>query len=200
MPRSLSPILVAAGVAVLALSARPAEARRMSLDPLNRIHAGFSMADNFTAMGGTLGFDSRLTRLAFVDIGGFFSGTEVAQETVDLGSDPKSWFELRHGIYVTPGLRVPHRYQDEGFNWDIIGRAGMGAIWAHDPSQTTEDGRMVHISEPAMVAGADALLRWNKIGLRFSGKAFGWRSYQPVADDTVGVVRPQFAVEGVFQW
>ncbi len=200
MQRPLPRLLMAAGVLALGMSARPAEARRMSLDPLNRIHAGFSAADQFTAMGGTIGLDSRLTRLVFVDVGVFMSGTDPAQTTVDESTDPKTWFELRHGVYVTPGLRIPHRYQEKGLNWDVIGRAGMGAVWAHDPSQTTTDGRAVHISEPAAVFGADALVRWDRVGLRVSGKGFAWRSYQPVVQESVGVVRPQVAVEGVFQW
>lgn len=200
MSRLLPHAAVITTLVVGALSARPAEARRMSLDPLNRMHAGLSVSDQFSGIGGTIGLDSRLTRLAFVDVGGFFSGGEPTNTTFDATTEPSTWFELRHGVYVTPGLRIPHRYKDAGVNWDLIGRAGMGAIWAHDPSQATSDGGPVHISAPSAVLGADALIRWDRIGIRVGGKAFGWRSYQPTVRETVGVIRPQFAVEGVFQW
>lgn len=199
MTRKPALALALATAGALALPA-DAQARRMAMDPLNRVHAGLSFANDLSNPGVTLGLDSRLTRLGFVDVGSFFTPSAPPAAGYDEQAETSTWFELRHGIYVTPGLRVPHRSKDEGFNWDLIGRAGIAAIWAFDPSQTTTEGDPVHISEPALTVGADALLRWDRIGVRVSGKGYGFRTYHPVPNVVVGAVRPQFAVEAVYQW
>jgi hypothetical protein len=185
----------------LTLSSGEAQAARTAMDPLNRVHGGLSMADAFSSTGVTAGMDSRLTRFVYLDAGLFLSLDEpTAQAEVDpLVDDPKGFFELRHGVYVAPGIRVPHRF-GEGFNWDLIGRGGFCVAWAADASQPLDEGGYRNISEPGLLLGADLLLQYKKAGLRLAGKAIGFHTYSATARKETNVVRPQFAVEGVWQF
>ncbi len=197
---------LAAGTTALVISTSflttPAHAGRMPLDAQNRLHAGVSLTDTTLGAGGVFGMDSRLTRLVFVDIGVFYTpGNESYDPNIDArNDDPRDWYTLRHGIYAAPGLRIPHRYSD-GINWDVVGRAGFAAVWVSDVSQSLipADKAFVY-SEPSLLVGADALIRWDHVGLRVSGKAYGWTTVSPVARTEVNVVRPQFTVEGVYQF
>lgn len=184
------------------LLSTPATAGRMPMDSLNRVHAGVAVSDNATGLGAVGGMDSRLTRLIFVDIGGFWSGgaqsydSEIDPDT----QEPGDWYTMRHGLYAAPGLRIPHRYSD-GLNWDVIGRAGFAALWISDVSQRRIPGEdALMYSEPALLLGADVLLRYDKVGVRMAAKGYGWRTYSPVANVESGVVRPQFTLEGVVQF
>lgn len=188
-------------VAVAGLAA-PATglAGRAPMDPLNRIHAGVSAADGTANFGAMAGLDSRLTRLIHVDAGVFVSADEPVRVQVDpQEDDPKTFYSLRHGVYVAPGLRVPHRYGD-GFNWDFIGRGGFGVVWAADSSQEAPTGGVLTVSEASLLGGADLLLRYDKIGVRFSGKAFIFNTYAPEARAQALVVRPQAGVELMYQF
>ena len=49
---------------------RPVQAARMALDPMNRLHAGLSIASP-SSMGVMMGMDSRLTQIIYVDVTGF---------------------------------------------------------------------------------------------------------------------------------
>ena len=186
---------------VVGLFGAPAAwAGRPPMDPLNRIHAGLSLADGFDNVGVQAGLDSRLTRIIHVDAGLFVSANEATRSTVDpLVDDPKTFYSLRHGVYVAPGARIPHRYGD-GFNWDFIGRGGFAVIWAADSSQTDQNDQMVTVSEPALLVGADLLLRYDRVGLNLSGKALGFHTYAPAARIETNAVRPQMAAELVVQF
>ena len=83
-----------------------AEARRMPLETQIRAHGGSRPNASFTP-GFTLGLDTRLTRLLYMDVGGFGS---LVDAVGDAESDEAADSALRHAIYVTPGLRVPYRY------------------------------------------------------------------------------------------
>lgn len=182
------------------LMAPVAWAGRPPMDPLNRIHAGLSLADGTENVGFQAGLDSRLTRVVHVDAGLFVSANDAVQAKVDpLVDDPKTFYSLRHGVYVAPGARIPHRYGD-GFNWDLIGRGGFAVIWAADSSQTDQNDQMVTISEPALLLGADLLLRYDRVGLNLSGKALGFYTYAPAARVETTAVRPQMAAELVVQF
>lgn len=195
--------MIATAAALAAtLASSPATAGRMPLDAQNRVHGGLSLTDGLSGIGGTLGMDSRLTRLIFVDVGGFYSGGVPDYDPdVDLGSEsPADWYTLKHGLYAAPGLRIPHRYQD-GLNWDVVGRAGFAALWIADESQAIIPSTEALIySEPSLLTGVDVLVRYEKIGLRLSGKAFGWRTFSPISNSESGFVRSQLAVEGVYQF
>lgn len=196
-----STLFAALGVAAAGLTAPSAAlAGRVPMDPLNRIHVGFSAADGATNMGVMAGLDSRLTRLIHVDAGLFVSADPAEKLSINpRTADPKTFYSLRHGVYVTPGLRVPHRYGD-GFNWDFIGRGGFGVIWAADSSQEQQSADVLTVSEAALCVGADLLLRYDKVGVRFSGKGFGFQTYAPAARQQVAVIRPQVGVELMYQF
>ena len=172
-----------------------ADARRMPLDPLNRVHLGLSLADRGN-MGIGAGFDSRLTRLVYVDLGAYMSPMSPSGDTPtsDPREVPEDWFSMRHGLYVTPGLRVPHRYKGD-ITWDVTGRLGFGVVWVEDAAYDNT----LYIN-PAIVGGADLLLRKDKIGLRLSGKAQSFKAYAHTIRDDVHLVRPQFGAEAVYQW
>lgn len=179
-----------------------ANAGRMPLESLNRIHGGLAITDNLTGVGGIVGMDSRLTRLVFVDLGGFFTpGNQQFDPRVDPEKqEAQEWYTLRNGLYAAPGMRIPHRYKD-GFNWDLIGRAGFAALWVADESQRIipNDEALVY-SEASLLLGADVLFRFDDVGVRLSGKAYGWQAYSPVKQDESSTIRPQFTLEGVYQF
>jgi len=193
---------VAAVALATTLLSSTATAGKMPLDSLNRVHAGLAITDNGSGLGGVVGLDSRLTRMIFVDLGGFYT---PGDQQYDAGIDPetsapKDWYTMRNGLYAAPGMRIPHRYQD-GFNWDVVGRLGFAALWIADESQRIipQTEALVY-SEAALLAGADVLLRMDDFGVRMSGKAYGWNSYSPVARIETNVLRPQFTIEGVYQF
>lgn len=170
-----------------------ASARRVPLETQIRAHGGLSLVNSTFAPGVTLGLDTRLTRFLYMDVGGFGTLTDVTGDPdAEEASDA---FALRHAIYVTPGLRVPHRYGD-GLNWDLIGRAGFGAVWAHDAKAE----RAPLVTDPAFTGGADLVLRWKKVGMRFGGKAFLWRSYASSDREDITVLRPMTSAEFLYQW
>ena len=104
------------------LAAGTANASQLALDPQNRVHLGVNYVDG--SVGLTGGFDSRLTRLVAVDIGGFVSPLAVADETVYEDHTPLlDMTFLRHGIYAAPGLRLPHA-QPRTWAWELFPRAG----------------------------------------------------------------------------
>ena len=166
----------------------------MPLDPQNRLHGGLSLTDSNLAQGFTIGLDSRMTRLVFVDVGGFGSISPTPEVDADEIEDPTDLVTLRHGLTVTPGVRIPHRY-GEGFNWDLTFRGGFGAIWAEDASST---GPLQ--VDPALLTGADLLLRHGPLGLRASGRVFGFKTFTKKTKNETPVARPQYAVELVYQW
>ncbi|HCH66062.1 MAG: hypothetical protein CL927_06545 [Deltaproteobacteria bacterium] len=185
-----------------ALLGSTANAGRMPLASLNRLHGGLAITDSASGLGGIVGMDSRLTRLVFVDLGGFFTpGDQKYDSSINPETqDPSEWYTLRSGLYAAPGLRIPHRYQD-GFNWDVVGRAGFAALWIADESQRIipDDEALVY-SEAGLLLGADVLLRFDEIGVRMSGKAYGWHAYSPVKQAESNTIRPQFTIEGVYQF
>ncbi len=166
----------------------------MPLDPQNRAHAGLSLTDSSLSRGFTFGLDSRMTRLVYVDVGGFASLSPLAETDPDSVEDPTDLISLRHGLTVTPGFRIPHRY-NEGFNWDLTFRGGFGAIWAQDASST---GPLQ--VDPALLTGADLLLRYGAVGLRTSGRVFGFKTFTKKTKNETPVARPQYSVEVVIQW
>ena len=191
-----------ATVLAATLASSPAIAGRQPLDAQNRIHAGLSLTNGLSGVGGTLGMDSRLTRLIYVDLGAFYSGglPEYNPDVDTAVEEPNDWYTLKHGVYAAPGLRIPHRYQD-GFNWDVVGRMGFAALWIADESQAIIPATDALVySEPALLTGVDVLLRYEKLGVRIAGRGFGWRTYSPISNSESGFVRSQFCVEGVYQF
>lgn len=189
--------MIAAGLFLLALVLpQTASARSMPLEPQNRVHLGLSVAD-FGTIGIGGGLDSRLTRLISVDAGGYISPLADKGDlpTSDPKESPEDWFSLRHSLYVTPGLRLPHRYKGK-LTWDLYGRVGFGVVWANDAAAS--DG--VILINPAFIAGGDFMVRREAVGLRFSGKINHFRAFSTSYKDEVSLNRPQFGAEVVYQW
>jgi hypothetical protein len=179
----------------------PALAARDALDPLNRVHLGVSFSDEYT-FGVNGGLDSRLTRLVFIDMGGFASPMPFPDDVKADGDDPASdTVFLRHGIYVAPGLRVPHREKD-GLQWDVIARGGFGGVWSTDvnPESATVDGDYEVEADPGLLAGLDLQLRMDHFGLRLAGKEYFFKVFSGPERQDVALAKPEFAGEILYQW
>jgi hypothetical protein len=179
----------------------PALAARDALDPLNRGHLGISFSDEYT-FGINGGLDSRLTRIVFIDMGAFASPVPFPDD-VDVSPDahPSDTVFLRHGIYVAPGIRIPHREKD-GLQWDVTARGGFGGVWSTDvnPESATINGHYEIEADPAVLAGLDLQLRKDHFGLRVAGKEYMFKVFSgPMREDVV-LLKPQFAGELVYQW
>jgi hypothetical protein len=188
------------------LAAPPAHASNMALDPQNRLHVGASVVPGPSPVGVTAGFDSRLTRVLAIDFGGFASptplpeglGTDADGEEVELPDSA----HLRHGLYVTPGLRIPHA-QPRTWAWEVFVRGGAGVAWVADvspDSAPTEGLRYSVTPDIAGVAGADALVRFGRFGVRATGRAWMFDTVQVSPSETFFIPRSQFGVEGLVQW
>jgi hypothetical protein len=188
-------------VAILAgLASSPALAAREALDPLNRGHAGVSFSDQKT-VGFNVGLDSRLTRVVFIDLGAFASPAPFPEDTTVDSENAADFVFLRHGIYVAPGLRVPHREKD-GFQWDATARGGFGGVWSTDvnPASATLNGHYEVEANPAVLAGLDLQLRKDHFGLRVAGKEYMFKVFSQDLREDVVLLKPQFSGELVYQW
>ena len=114
----------------------------------------------------SVGIESRLTQLIYVNIGGFtcLLLQSLAMLTLIV---PKDWFKMNHAIWAAPGWRVPHRYKENAVNWDVIMRGGFACVFSSDAYR--ED---LPLFDPAALAGVDFYLRKNRVGLRWSNKVF----------------------------
>ena len=162
-----------------------------SLEPQTRLTIGPSWTDG--SMGVATSFDSRLTQLVYINIGGFssFGGVPGTPST----DDPQTWLKLRAGLWASPGIRVPHRYKKDAINWDVIARVGFACLSSSDTYD--EDWFLV---DPGGLAGADFLLRKEDLGVRISSKMFVYRPYLNPADARIKVMRHHGALEFFKQW
>jgi hypothetical protein len=190
-------LLASAALSVPALASRPA------MDPQVRLHLGASAVSGPSSFGVMAGMDTRLTRVIFMDIGGFGtlqslpSGIEVeAEEQAD-------YFRLRHALYLAPGLRVPHR-QPESFAWDLTFRLGPALVWTAD---LNPDSFAVSLNEeyrveadPAATGGLELLLRRNKVGLRVSGRYFAALAFDFQTNEDTLILLPQLGLEAIYQF
>jgi hypothetical protein len=175
----------------------PAHAQGMALDPQNRLHVGLNVVDSPSGFGVTGGFDSRLTRIIALDVGA--RDFEAPDED---DAEYPSFFRLRHGVYATPGLRIPHA-QPRTWAWELFFRAGGGVIWAANlsPDAPADTDTFFSIRpDPAGVVGADALVRFGRFGARIFGKAWMFDIVQTSPTKSFFVVRPQYGVEALIQW
>lgn len=183
----------------------PAHAQSMALEPQNRVHVGLNVVDGPSGFGVTAGFDSRLTRIIALDIGAFASPVPIPQDWAWDGAESPStadYYKLRHGIYATPGLRIPHP-QPKRWAWDVFVRAGGGVIWAANLSPDAPGDTDSYYSirpDVAGVVGADALVRFGKYGARIFGKGWMFDVLQTSPAKSFFVLRPQYGVEALVQW
>lgn len=168
-----------------------AQAGRPAMDPLNRLHAGLSYTD---AAGVGVGFDSRMTNLIWMDVGAFMTTSEAASDVLIPNATGSNTWMLRHGLYLAPGFRLPHK-QPEKIQWDIFARGGFSGVWAADSASDYS-----HVSNLGLFAGGEVLVKSGSIGMRFSGKAFYFKPYSKYRQMESTAVRPQFGSEVVYQF
>ena len=180
--------------------ALPQLASAQSLEPLNRVHLGLSMADQPSRLGIAGGLDSRLTRLVFVDAGGFVSMVTPELQDPDESVGNVEDFRVRHGIYLAPGFRIPH-VQPDAFSFDILVRGGMSAIWLVDVSSAERIGESFDYStEVAGYPGADLAIQRGKIGVRVSYRQLFCAPYVESARSDVILTTPHFSFEAQYQF
>ncbi len=196
--RMMSALLVALFVF---LAPSEASAQRMGIDANIRGHVGLSVVNGPGPVGLNLGVDSRLGRLVFVDFGGFISQGYPLQET-DGAATPGQDFHLRHGITLTPGVRIPHR-QPEAFRWDVLLRAGPSVVWSvYDGPRARGIVGQIWVVDPALVAGPEFQLMRGSFGLRVTARVFVARPYSQRPDQRgdVWAILPQAMVEGSYKF
>lgn len=181
-----------------------AQAVPMALDPQSKLHLGVNFVQpgpsgvgpSFGVAGG---FESRLTRYATIDVGGFVSPADLEPQTVDTREDA---FVLRNGLYITPGFRIPHK-QPKGWAYDLQPRIGGGVVSVADIDplvQVTEESGYDRVLAPAAVAGGDIVIRSGSLGVKLGGKAWGISMIPQKPPEAYFVVRSQFSLEGIIQW
>ncbi len=186
------------------LAAAPAEAATLALDPQNRLHVGASYVPGPSPFGLSVGFDSRLTRVLAIDFGAFASPASLPEGLAldDAGDDVRlpDAAHLRHGLYVTPGFRIPHA-QPRTWAWEVFARGGAGVVWVANVDQPhADDTRYQVVPDFAGVAGADALVRFGRLGVRASGKAWMFDAIQVSPSQNFFIARSQWSLEGLVQW
>lgn len=193
LPRALPTLLT------LGLLSAPAYAARVPLEPQTRVHAGVSVTGQ-PDFGVAFGLDARMTRLIFMDLGAFVSPVSLAEDIAH-PEDPADALRTRHGLYATPGVRIPHAAR-EGLTWDAVVRGGIGAIWVADLTEANpgEDTGYTMNVDPAAIAGADLVLRKGKVGGRVTGKAFVFTTLTNDASVAERFVKPVGTVEAFYQW
>lgn len=182
----------------------PALAGSAALEPQIRLHAGLNVvADPLAPFGVTGGLDARLTRLINIDVGGFGSPVPIPEEEVQDQANPTDYFHLRHGVYVAPGIRIPHS-QPKAFAWDVFIRGGAGVVWTANlrPGANLLDEDLPYPVDPAPAgfAGADLTLRGAKLGVRLSGRAWMYEVTQEALGEAYFHAQGQFGVEGTWQF
>lgn len=189
---------------LLLVLASPAYAGSAALEPQIRLHAGLSVVgDNLAPFGVTGGLDARLTRLINIDVGGFGSPVAIPETEVQDQDNPTDYFHLRHGVYVAPGIRIPHA-QPKALAWDIFFRGGAGVVWSAnlEPGANVLDAGLAYPVDPAPAgfAGADLTLRGAKLGVRLSGRAWMYEVTQENLGQSWFHVQGQFGLEGTWQF
>ena len=168
-----------------------AQAQMFYMEPQIRTGAGVSWSDG--ALGASASMDTRVTHLLYVSLGGFRSFTMPEIETNE--DDIQTWSALRHGIWAAPGLRFPHRYNDNAINWDFLVRGGFGATFS---ALAEEDSWL--LMEPSALYGGDFILFTDTISLKASGKMFVYSSYIPEFRTKELMMRLQVSVELAYEW
>lgn len=185
-------------LALMLTLAAPASAGT-GLDPQNRVHVGLSMVDGPSPVGFTAGFDSRLSRYLDMDLGLFFSPFSIGEDYDPGQNSYVDNIHLRHGVYVTPGIRFPHP-QPRSWAWEVYLHGGGGVVWSENLDPNAETAGFGNRPSPGGTLGADALARFGRFGVRVYGKGWVFGGINEDTYETYAVVRPQYGVEGVVQW
>ena len=154
-----------------------ADARSLPMEAQNRIHIGGGWTPGSSHI--SMGFDSRMTQVLFIDVGTFLSLGEPGKVSE---SDP---YVLRQGLFVDPGFRIPHRNKGDLY-WDIIVRGGFGPVWLADQQSNYE----VRIT-PSFDGGSDFMLRYGNVGFRVEGRIWYAKPFSEYEQQEVVTIRPQ---------
>lgn len=154
-----------------------AHARGMPMESQNRLRVGGAWTPGGAMVG--MGFESRMTQAISIDVGAFLSPGDPGEVAED---DP---YVLRHGLFVDPGVRIPHRNKGK-FLWDVILRGGFGPTWLADQQSDYK----VQIG-PSLNGGADLMFRYGDFGLRFEGRAWYAKPFSEHKQAEVMTIRPQ---------
>jgi len=173
------------------------------MEPQVRVHLGASAVSGPSGFGLMGGLDARLTRVLYMDIGGFGSVMSLPDQ-VDIDvTDQSDYFRLRHAIYLAPGVRIPHR-QPERFAWDLTFRFGPALTWTADlnpDSFAVEPKDAYRVSASiAGNGGLELLVRRNNVGVRASGRYFLANIIDYEANDYTLVFMPQLGLEAIYQF
>lgn len=196
--------LLLGGILVgLAVRTPTAAAQGMALDPLVRVRGSADWVPGPASPGVGMGMDSRLTRLLFLEVAGFFS-PRVLPEGLDASGQAATLplygltgpFRLRHGLVLAPGFRIPHR-QPAGFLVELLVRVGAGPVWLADFSPHTtvvSETRYEIRPHAALVAGLQALVEKGRWGLLLELRPAFTHPWDSEAGATVLSVHPQVRV------
>lgn len=197
-----NPRMLPRAVALVALALPGGvQAQTVAMDPLNRVHLGASLVQGPVAPGLSVGMDSRMTRLVFVDAGGFSSPVPLEAEDELEGTDAEA-LRLRHGLYLGPGLRIPHA-QPAAFRFDLVLRGGMSVVWLADLTEGATDRHgppFRHVPEVAGFGGVDLTLLRGPVGLRGGYRHYFMAPYLEDEGTDVLVNRGQVTVEATVQF
>ena len=168
-----------------------ASAVRLAMDAQNRAFVGGSWIDG--GYGPSLGIESRLTQLIYINMGGFRTITPPLGDT-DSDSE-QDWVTMRHAIWAAPGWRIPHRYKENSINWDIIARGGFACVFSSDAHFANN-----FLVDPAGLVGVDLYLHNQKFGVRSSTKLFMYQATLSKNLTGINVNRVQSSIELYLQW
>jgi hypothetical protein len=176
-----------------------AEASPSTVNPRVRVHAGAVVSEGPNPTGFTLGVDSRASRFIYLDIGGFLNPFSTFDD-LDL-DNLRAPHLARHGMYILPGLRIPHR-QPKAFSWDVTFRGGFGILWTSyvgtkiNPSY----GSRPLDADIMTAAGLDFGIRRGALGLRFAGRVLVATPHDYGEKTDPLFYAPQLSVEGLYQF
>jgi hypothetical protein len=189
MMRILYRVLVA--LLVMGSVSSSANAIRLALEPQNRFTLGYAMIDGGKGIQGS--FESRLTQLVYINMGGF---STINSNIGNIESDDvQDWVKMHHSIWVAPGIRVPHRYNVDSWNWDIIARTGFACVFTNDANRDD-----LFLVDPAGLVGGDVYIHNGKLGLRYSGKMLMYAPEVTLTMQSVSVHRFVQGLELIWQW
>jgi len=169
--------LIGMWILVCLTAGSTAHARGMPMEAQNRLHVGGAWTPGGSMVG--MGFESRMTQAISINVGAFLSPGEPG---VVPEEDP---YVLRHGLYVDPGIRIPHRNQGK-LLWDVIVRGGFGPTWLADQQSSYK----IQIG-PSLNGGADLMFRYGEFGLRFEGRVWYAKPFSEHDQTEVVTIRPQ---------